>query len=192
IQQIEEEYQKRKAEAERVAVQLTDKAEEEMVAKRDATLKKTREDAERIITEATGTKDKIREDVRKEEQQNMINYCEEILSTTFKDVIKQKMNELLIEDFLKEFEEIDMSHVPSDVPEIELVLSGEISGDAKTMITDIMNKKLGKKPNLKETIDHTILAGIVIKFGSLVLDGSLSGKLKEAVTLKLQKLEEAG
>ncbi|MFC1593849.1 F0F1 ATP synthase subunit delta [Candidatus Omnitrophota bacterium] len=190
IQQIEQEYQKRKEEAEKVANELREKVDTEISEKRDATLKKTREDAERIIAEATGATDRIRGEVRKEEQLNMIDYCSEILQVAFQDAMKQSINELLVDDFINDFAGIDTSHIPSDLKEVEVISCEKLSDTMKSKLEEAVKKKMKKSPPLKESEDKKLIAGIVIKFGSLVLDGSLSGKLKESATQIKMHMEE--
>ena len=154
IQQIEEEYQKRKEEAEKVAIKLRDEAEEEISQKRDATLKKARDDAETIIAEATGAKDRIREEVKNEEKLIMIDYCKELIELIFSDSLKGSFSDLLIENFFKDFNDIDTSHIPTDIEEVEVISSFPLSEDMKSKFLENVNKKIKTKVKIKKTIDR--------------------------------------
>ena len=100
IQQTEEEYQKKKRECERLAAKMKDEAEKEMYEKRDNLLRKAREEAERLIADTVAAKEGIREEIKKEEQLKMTDYCRDILNLTYKDVIRNKIDDFIIANFL--------------------------------------------------------------------------------------------
>jgi len=190
IQQIEQEYQNRKNEAEKITGEMKDSAEKDINEKRDSTLLKARQEAERIVTEAIGMKEKIREEIKKEEQLKMIDYCEAVLNNTFKGLVTAKINDVFVDNFLDELKETDMSHLPSAVNEVEVLSAMKLNDAAKSKITELFASKLRRKIAVKETADPHVIAGMTIRFGGLVLDGSLEAKLRETSTAKKQKIEE--
>ncbi len=190
MQKMEEEYKIKKEEGEKIALQLKDAAEAEMREKYDSSIKKAKDEAERIITDAAGMKDRIREEIRKEEDLKEISYCEELISDTLKKIIRDKFDDILIEDFVNDLKDIDMSHVPPAINEIEIVTRAKLADGIKNKIVESVNKKTQKKITFKETIDQKIIGGVIIKFGSLVLDGSIAGKLKENTIVKKKKIDE--
>lgn len=59
-----------------------------------------------------------------------------------------------------------------------------LSSEQTNKLADSLKKKLGREVNVTTAIDNTILGGVVIKAGDLVIDGSVRGKLaKLAETL---------
>ncbi len=189
IQQMEEECQRKKAEAEKVAAEIRDTAEKEMYAKRDDIIKRAKMGAERIIKEVLASKNKIREEIQKEEQLRMLDFCELVLRKTFKDYIRGEINNLLVRDFLQEFQKMDLSPVPPYIKEVEIVTYEKLSDEMRKVITENISSKLQRKIVLKESVDKSILGGIVIKFGTLVIDESLAGKLRESVLTRKQEIE---
>jgi len=190
IQKIEEEYQKRKEEAEKIAVQLKDAAEKEIGEKRDRVLKKARDDAERISAETMSLKDTMRAELRKEEQLKMVDLCEELLSNAFKETMRKGIDLFIIEDFINSLKEIDMSHIPPLVKEVEVVTCRQMDKSLLSKIADTVYSRTSKKVEVKNTVDKSILGGVVLKFGSLVLDSSIAGRLREANIDKKHKIEE--
>jgi F0F1-type ATP synthase delta subunit len=51
----------------------------------------------------------------------------------------------------------------------------------KSTIQDILFDKTTYKAEFEEKIDEAIISGLVIDLGSLVLDGSLSNKLRKII-----------
>lgn len=59
-----------------------------------------------------------------------------------------------------------------------------LSPEQTNKLADSLKKKLGREVNVTTEIDNTILGGVIIKAGDLVIDGSVRGKLaKLAETL---------
>ncbi|MDD5071013.1 MAG: F0F1 ATP synthase subunit delta [Candidatus Omnitrophica bacterium] len=189
IQEIETDYQRRKAEAEKVANDVKEQSEKEAYEKRDEILKKSRADADRIISEAVQRTETLKEDIRKEEHILIIGFCKEILTAVFTEDIKSRLNDVLIDDFLNNLNNLDMSHVPTNIDEIEITTVVPVSAEVKQAILDVVEKKINMKLPVKETLNDQLLGGATISFGSLLLDGSLAGKLKEKTT-EMRKLIE--
>lgn len=189
IQQVEAEYQKRKEEAEKIATKIRQEAEEEIRKKQDEALKKAKDEAERIVGDAMSMRERIRDDLRKEEKLRMIDVCEELLRSTLKDNIMEKVNVVLIDDFLKEMAAVEMSQIPVNMKEVELVVSAHLDVSVKAKINDAINKKLRRSVTIKEIVDPNVIGGIMLRFGSLALDSSIAGKLREVATAKKGILE---
>ena len=54
-------------------------------------------------------------------------------------------------------------------------------GSAKAL-TDALNRKLGRDINLTVSEDKSLIGGVVIRAGDLVIDGSVKGYLGELAT----------
>ncbi|MDD4294497.1 MAG: F0F1 ATP synthase subunit delta [Candidatus Omnitrophica bacterium] len=190
IRQAQEEYEMRKKEADEVASKIKDEAEKEMYEKRDAVIKKAHEDSERMVVEAVGMKDKIREQILKEEKLRSVDACEEILVRVFSGIVREKMNAILISDFLEELKTIDMEHIPPNVEEIEIVTPTPVSEDVSRDIVERIKQRIGRELAYKNSEDESIVGGVQIKFGSLILDGSVAGKIKEKSLEVRKEIEE--
>jgi F-type H+-transporting ATPase subunit delta len=53
--------------------------------------------------------------------------------------------------------------------------------DQKKRLDDLLSTKFGRPIRLVERIDPALLSGMVVKLGSLEIDGSLSSRMKEAI-----------
>ncbi len=192
IQKIEEEYQQRKEEAERIVGEFKEKAEKEMNDQRDSIIKKAREDAEKITEETRLMKEQVRQNIRKEERLKMVDYCKDILDQVFKEKMNENINNYLVEDFLSEVKDTDTSHVPQSANKIEIVTSKPLDDSIKSKIKDIVSNKLKREVTLDEKTDDKLIGGAIIKFGSLILDGSLLGKFQDRALANKYKIEREG
>lgn len=190
MKKIEEDSALKKQESEKAANQIRNDAEKEAREKADTIIKKAREEAERITTETITLKGKMREDIRKEEDIKIIDFMTDVLKDIFSDTVREKMDNVLIENFLGGFKNMDMSHIPPGVTEIEIVTRSKLSAEVKAEIMEAIKNTMNKTFAVKESVDGGIIGGVIIKFGSLILDGSLLNKFNEVATVKKQKIDE--
>jgi len=190
IQEIEQEYEKRKAEAEKVADKIREATEEEIRKKSDAIIKKAHEEAERLVADAMTARDRMREELKKEEEMKMVDYCENLLTDVLPDILTGEINALLIKNFLNELEQLSMDKIPPAIQEIELVVSRQMDDAIRVSVEEITTRKMQRPITCKVVVDKKILGGVIVRFGSLVLDGSIVAKLRESSTLKKQTIEE--
>lgn len=61
--------------------------------------------------------------------------------------------------------------------EADVVSATELSDEQKQQISVSLEKRLARKVKLNCSIDAGLIAGVIIKAGDLVIDGSVSGKL---------------
>lgn len=61
--------------------------------------------------------------------------------------------------------------------EADVVSATELSSEQQQQISVSLEKRLARKVKLNCSIDATLIAGMIIRTGDLVIDGSVSGKL---------------
>jgi F-type H+-transporting ATPase subunit delta len=87
---------------------------------------------------------------------------------------KMKLAGKIIESFGKIYNE------ENGIVEAEIATVEKITADMEKKMKDYLEKKYGaKKVILKNTVDKNIKGGFVLKVGDEIIDGSVSGKLKE-------------
>ncbi len=68
--------------------------------------------------------------------------------------------------------------------DVEVASAFALSDDQATKLAEALKRKLGREVNLTSTEDKSLIGGVVIRAGDLVLDSSVRGKLaKLAETL---------
>jgi F-type H+-transporting ATPase subunit delta len=67
------------------------------------------------------------------------------------------------------------------VAEVEVTSADSISKEQQAKITAAMEKRLSHKVKLNCKIDKSILAGVVIRTGDIVIDGSIRNRLERLV-----------
>jgi F-type H+-transporting ATPase subunit delta len=64
------------------------------------------------------------------------------------------------------------------VAEVEVTSASELSEEQQVKITSAMEKRLSRKVKLNCKIDKSVLAGVIIRAGDMVIDGSIRSRLE--------------
>ena len=183
-------YSKRKEEASRIAQEIKDKAIAEATEVKEDSFKKAKIESEDIISKAQKTVNKIKEDIRKELESKMIDMYASLLKIIFSDFARSHLNKALIEEFIEELRQSDLGSIEVDSKVVDILSVDTLTDEARSEIKKILTSNLKKEFTLSEKVDPSLLAGIMMKFGSLTLDGSLVSKIRDATLLQKERIEE--
>ncbi|HLD70139.1 MAG TPA: F0F1 ATP synthase subunit delta [Candidatus Omnitrophota bacterium] len=189
IKEADEELAKRKAEANDLANKMIAEAEEKALAEREKMIARARAEGEEIITKAQGTKDQIRRDLEKEMYLKAIDYALQILTLILSQDIQKVLNGHLFVEFLEGLKKVDMSRIGPEVGSAEIVTAIPLEDRDKEQLTQLLLGKLNRTIKFDFLQDQQIVGGVMLKFGNLVLDGSLQKRIKEEAVQCKQKTE---
>lgn len=180
IEEADTQYKEKIIKAEEEIKKANAQAKKETDKLREDVLFRARQDSQRIVEQAMSIKDKIREELEAQLQDRAIAFSLKLI----KDVLSLKNMESfhggLIDEVIGEIEKVDFVKFGIKAEKGELIAPYEIDKKSRKKIEEVLLKKTGKNILCEEKIDKEIIAGIVVKLGSFVIDGSLSGRLKDA------------
>ncbi len=186
LRQSDEELAKRRAEARELTEKLRSETEEETKTERDNIIQKARAEGEEIIAKAKGATETLRKELEKEMDAKFIQYSMRILNTILADHAKGAFNQVLVDEYLTKLKDADLSKIGPDVKDVEVTAAGEIADDVKSKISATLKEKVGRDFNVTVKQDKELGGGIALKFGSMALDGSLNGLIRQE-GLKMQQ-----
>ena len=189
IKEANEELQRRRKEADELLSKMKTDAESTARGEREQIVNKARAEAEEIIAKAQKTKEDMRKALEKDLELKAIDFMVILADEIFSAKVRTALNHDLIDEFLDSLQKVDMSMVNDAIGEAEVVSVGPLEEKFKLRVGDILKKKLGRPVELKLKEDKKILAGIVIRFESLRLDGSLANIMKEKGVEMKERLE---
>lgn len=185
IKEADEELAKRKAEATELANKMIDAAEEKAQAEREKMIARARAESEEIITKAQGTKEQIRRDLEKEMYLKAVDYSVQILTTILSQDTQKILNSHLLAEFMEGLRKVDMSRIQPEVGAAEVISACLLEPADREQLTRILLEKLRRTIKIDFLEDKQTVGGVILKFGSLALDGSLQKRIKEeAVKIK--------
>jgi len=179
IKQANEELTKRRSEADALVAKMKEDAADVAQKEREKIVNKARQDAEEIINKAQRTKEDMRKVIEEEMHIKAIDFTVLMLNEIFSERIKKAVNHDMIEEYLDGLQKVDMGIVDAAISDAEVLTVEPMEPEMQKRLGEIILKGLGRPLNLKLEVDKSILAGIVLRFGNLKLDGSLYNILKE-------------
>jgi len=190
IKQANEELAKRRTEADALVAKMKEDAENKAKEEREKIIAKARQDAEEIISKAQKTKDDIRKVLEKEAEVKALDFANVLLKEVFSERALSSLNETLIDEFITNLENVDMSMVAAEIDTVDIITTIPLADKFKDRLHDLLKKKLDREFKYNMTQDTKINSGIVVRFGSLTLNGSLAYALQEKGMMVKELLEK--
>lgn len=81
----------------------------------------------------------------------------------------------VLPDVLEQFMEMRAAH--ESTVEVEVISVSQLKDEQLAKITAAMEQRLSRKVKLNCKIDKSVIAGVVIRAGDMVIDGSIRGRL---------------
>lgn len=179
LQEADTELTKRRAEAKALADRMRQEAEQETKADREKIIAESRKEGEDIISKAQGAAEKLKLELLKEIDSKGVDFALQLMISVLSEKSRGALDQQLVAEFLDKFKGVDMSRLGSDITEAELVCTHGIDEKQKTEIGQVIKKKLNRELTLKVTTDAKLGGGIMVKFGSMAIDGSVRNLLRE-------------
>ncbi len=190
IKQASEELAKRKAEADALVLKMTEDAEKAAKEEREKLIAKARQEGEEIIVKANNTKEDIRKKIVKEMDMRAVDFTAMILDSVLSKEGRMALEECLISEFIESLAKMDMEMIGEEIKTAEVMTSSALSERMRNRLSETLLSKLGRTMEITASTDPKILSGMILRFGSLALDGSLKNMVRESAVGLKEKLEK--
>jgi F0F1-type ATP synthase membrane subunit b/b' len=188
----EEEVKKQYEEAKRQSQEIISNAQKDAAIQKENILKAVAEEKAKIIDEAHAKADEV---IKQADNARLALLDELQQKISERAIVKAQelLQEVLPEDFRKEvharwvsdiiansFTQLDRLRVPQGLGEVKVVCAFSLNDQEKSSLKLKLKEKLGFEVKLLEETDPSLICGLVVNIGSLILDGSLKFKIQGA------------
>lgn len=180
IEAHEKEFARKKAEAEEEVQQRREASEKDILRMRDKMLDDSKKDAAKILEQAKKSEEKVKSQYALEMEEKMVDYAGDLFKLVFSERIGQELNRQFIDELLDALEEIDGASITVEGGDAEFIASHPILPEQKRRLEEMLASKFGVTLKVEEKLQEDLLAGLVLKLGSLEIDGSLLNRYREA------------
>lgn len=184
IQYRQSEIAKGKDEADKFKSQ----AREEAVKMKDQFLAQAKQEAEAALLEAKQESERLKQEAFLTAKQEAVNMAEEIIKGIFSEKSKQTLGRELIDDLIEDLRKLDKNKLKTDAKKAEVTSAYPISESQKNILKGELSGIAGHEIQLTEKIDEALISGLIINLGGVVLDGSLSSKMRKILHDKNRSL----
>ena len=180
IEAAENVYREKVARAEDDIGKLRTKAQEEFSLLRKEILDKAKAEADHIVKAASNAKEKMREEI----MLDLRKKTPVLVSQLFKEMLSDKAREIvhneLVKDVSEKIKKMDKSEFKTKAERGEFLSAFRLAKNEKDGIASLICEKVERRITFEEKEDPKLVAGVVIKIGTLMIDGSLDNRLKAA------------
>lgn len=189
----EEEAKRRQIEADRYYEEAVNKAkteseqlkvdtDREVQESRVKILGDARNQSEQIILKAEKTKEMMTHEIRKEIEARLLERLREVIREIFPMHVQEEIHKRWVSDLLSG----DLSHlasmrIPVDLKKVNILTAFPLEAIQRKEIEKKLKEQLGRDLEFKEDSDPALVGGLVVTFGSLVLDGSVANKIEQVI-----------
>jgi len=184
--QTEREIQQGRIEAE----SIKEKAREDAEKETRRIIEVSRKEAKRIINE--GIKDSQRKynDLLIQMQDKAVNLSTDIIRYIFTEQGQKSLQTQLLNELITEIDRLGEEKLKAKGKNAEVISVFPLENEQKTRLKKVLSSKLNKDITLTEQEDKEIIAGLIIRLGGFVIDGSIKNKLKKILPLLKEKAKE--
>lgn len=180
IEEHEKDFARKKTEAEQDLQKQRETSEKEVGRMREQVIADARKEGERVIDQARKNEDKIRQQIIQDMEEKAVNYGGEVFKLVFTEELGAAIDRKFIDELLDALDQVDASSITVDASSADFKTSRPLADDQKARLEKLLLDKFAVKVKIQEKIDETLLAGLVLKLGSLEIDGSLLNRFNEA------------
>lgn len=191
IKQADDELALRKKELDQLEQKMKGELEAEANKHRDELIAKSRAEAEEIITKAQGAADGVRREIERQMELKIIDHSVRIIGEVLTARAKAALEKDLVDEFVEQLRNVDMSKISLDIQKADVVTAMPLAEADLARIAEVIKAKAGRAITLGSRVDAGNLAGVIIQFGSLQLDGSLKTAIKDAAVILKADAEKA-
>jgi F-type H+-transporting ATPase subunit delta len=177
---VDKEYKAKVNIAEEEARHIREQAKVDAEKARDESLNKAHAESERIVNQAINTRNKIRQELEEQLQDKALETARKLIPKILESKHQKALHAGLAEERAEALESVPPEKFAVSPEKGEVSTAYELGKDAVEKMAAVISKKAGKKIVLTEKVDKAVVAGVVIKLGSIIIDGSILGRLKDA------------
>ena len=180
IEEAKTEYKRTIAQAKEEAKKLIAEAQKEAEELRAKHLQETRRETDKMLKAAQAKTEGMEREIHSMATRKSIHFSKAIIHQAFTAGCLGATHNVMIEEISQQIGDIDLGQMSEDIKEVEIVTVFPLGKEKMEMLRQKLSSKLNKEVELTERIDDSVMAGILIKLGNLILDGSLANKLRIA------------
>lgn len=166
----DEEFESRHEESERKVARL-----------KEQVLEEARREAADMLEKARRNEKRMRDQALHELEDRAVELAGRIFQLVFSERLNERLNRQFTDELLQAIGETDVGEITVEGDGLDIQSSHPLESDQKERLTTLLAEKFSVRTEIRETVRKELLAGLILKLGSLEIDGSLLSRYQEAV-----------
>ncbi len=167
---------KAKIDAEKAKALILKEAQEA----KDAVLNDARRESQDILEKANKTREALFKEFDEKLQKKSMEVACEVVKEILPELITKELHEKWVEELSKHgLDDLNRLYLPDNLKEAEVTSAYKLEPEQKMALQKKILDKLARELRFHEEVDSGLIAGIRVKLGSVVIDGSMKFKIEE-------------
>jgi len=179
LEEAKKESSKILADAQVEAVKHKNLTNQETQKEKDRIIQEVQQKSEQMIKQAEKTCEQLKQEINERIDARATEKAVELIQKAIPDKFREQIHLLWFKEFLKSDFHLDRLHLSKDVKNAEVFSAFPLTEEQKKELKAKLSKKLDENLLIKEKVDAALIAGVMITFGSVVIDGSLKYKIQQ-------------
>lgn len=181
MERHEQELAARRKQMDQDAESRREEQERQIAHLKDKVLEDARREAADILEKSRKSERKLRDQVSSDLEGKAVDFGGKVFKLVFSERISEELNQHFVNELIDALEEMDAAGITVDGTSAEFSASHPLVPAQRERLQALLARKFGSNIEIRETIRPELLAGLVMKLGSLEIDGSLLSRYQEAV-----------
>ncbi len=190
IEVAEKEYQDKKAEAESIAEKLKNQAVEEARVKGDEVMKKAKGEADETVAKAQASAEQFYHEIEIKLSEKTVDFTGTLFEKALSGPAAAAVHKELVREFIQRGRDFDLTGVGPHINTVTLKSALPLTDTEQDQLKALVRAKVNRDLKYEVAVDKTLIAGMLLQFGTLLLDGSLSSSVKDAADEMKKRLRD--
>lgn len=187
LERARKEARREVEEGRRQAEELKEQAKKEAEKNREDVLIRARKEAKRLISEAISDCQRKGAELNLEMQEKAMYLATDMIKYIFTEQGRESLHTQLIDELIDEIEKLEKGKINAKGDKAEVVCAYTLGSVQKTKLKNVLSSSLNRDIKLSEKPDPQIIAGLIIKMGGFVIDGSVKNRLRKILSMIKEK-----
>jgi F-type H+-transporting ATPase subunit b len=179
MDEVKNEYEMKMLSGEEEINKIKDDTKIEARKIREEVLQNAKQEGDTILREALMKKDDVRLELELEQNEKSVFIAQKIIRALFSSGVVNEVHWQLINEAIEEITRLNLSQIKGQIEKVLIITPIPLSAKQRERLNNFIFTLISGKIPVQEEIDKTIIAGIVIKLDSTVLDASLNNRLSQ-------------
>jgi F0F1-type ATP synthase delta subunit len=119
----------------------------------------------------------------------MLDRCVALVHHSFDERMIPALHENMFRVFLEKGKGFDLSNIGPHVDTLTIKTALPLTPEQTAKINSLIASKLDRSLKIEQIHEPALIAGVLLQFGTLMLDGSLSNSIRETADKEKEKIQ---
>jgi F-type H+-transporting ATPase subunit b len=196
-EEMRAEYEEKLSEAQEQVIAMRQQAQEELARTKQEVLEETRQEVQTIREKAQGEIEDARQQAIYQHRLELGRLVTTLSARMMSESAGEAFQKASIEHFIDSLAAMSADEYrqalednEAEVLHVQLVSAQDLDADNKSQIERQVQNMTGQSIEVKYRVDPSLVAGATVRFGDVVIDGSLAGQLQNLKERYMVDLEQ--